>query len=486
MLRGTPVQRTSTFSSATSTTRGFETNTGSVSSSASCLLRPLQPEDVVIEVIIDDSRVASLSPPPGLLEAEAQHVVERSFFVVPLDSHGRPTRRPTGSMKVVLNEIDVSVSTTPEESLLFGSSMLKADEISHITDWLVGQYSLESLQRMSVQIVQDLEMAQERDPRLGEAIEQRALVVAEATGRRASDEAARDDNHGGGLRRTTRGMAPDTGSSRRETLRRQRKLSILQEKQSIEDTLAQFNQKIAMFATEDPATAEMLMPAKLDLENKLRHIRAQLAALGEDTASPRMGQGGDAPSLHGDDIHREPAAARRDQFVPEPYQHDEYMDDESSSEDENDLRMALPIDGSEYDLPFINDASGRDGYVSSDDSEFFAEEIGSSSQRPAADAEFVIDLSTSKTQIGEELVTGDSGHIDLGSEIADQPCRGDLDSDETNISMSSPAKRTNFESSSRGSSPKGTEDYSSDLERNTTPRSVRKGRKAFLYASGSR
>lgn len=481
MLRGAPAPRQ--FSATASVTRGFDAPASSESSAASASLRPLEPEDVVIEILVDGHSARPLAHASPLDDAQTQHIVERSFFVVPLSATGRPTRRPLRSVRVALNDIFVAVNVSPEEGLLYGCSTLKSDEVEVVTAWLVSNYSLASLRRTSVQIVQDLDAAQERDPRLAESLEQRALVVAEATGRRAAEEAASEESGSrGGLRRTTRSMPPPV--ARRTPAadaafgghKRRRKADIIQETDCIEETLAQFNRKIAMFAVEDPATAEMLMPAKLDLESKLRHLRAQLASFGvnSDVAS--------AGGVRGNALT--PSAEAAEQFAPDPHApEDEYMREESSSDDENDLRMALPIDGSEYDVPFTSSVSGRDGYVSSCDEEG---DVAAVVRRPA---EYVIDLSGSRSRPGR-LALERSGHPDSEGDGADQPppSSGRPVDDETFHLPTSPAMKSDFytpRDSPRDSN--STVDYTSDLERAAaaTPRTSRGANRKSWYSPSS-
>lgn len=394
MLRSSS-PRASPFSSNASVTRGFaSTGTASESSTTPAIPRPLEAEDVEIELMVNGSSTSATGQSHLIGRSKARLVVERSFFVVPLNAEGKQMRRPNQTPRIGVDDIQVIVIASPEEGLLFGSSVLKSDEVELITTWLVKNYSLASLQRTSVQIFQDLEASHASNPRRAESLEQRALVVAEASGRRATQEADADSaNSKGRLRRTTRGMPASTryasGATRRSAEgSRQRKSTLLEEKQNIEDTLLQFNQKIAMFAMDDPATAEMLMPAKFDLEDKLRHLRAQLASLGA-TESEHSGDAKDEACVHKEEGRGDLHNKRSHEYATDAFDNDDIS--EESSEDNIDLRMALPIEGSEYDLPFIRSSSGRSGYISSSDGDLSPGNYLASTPT-AVGAEYVIDL----------------------------------------------------------------------------------------------
>lgn len=433
MMRGP--SRVSTFSSSTSLSRGFTANTaGSESSSATAICRPLEPEDVVIEITLNGSTTNATGQSLLIERSETHIVIERSFFIVPLTVEGKQIRRPCHPPAVAMEDIIVAVNCSPEEGLLFGSSVLKSDEIELVTSWLVENYSLASLQRISVQIFQDLQASQVNNPRLAESLEQRAHVVAEASGRRATQEAEADTaNSGGGLRRTTKGITASTRDNANARIRnaesnRQKKVTLMQEKQSIEDTLQQFNQKIAMFSKEDPATAEMLMPAKLDLEGKLRHLRAQLASLGA-TESEHSGASCLKEPSQQEHKDRDDPMSPTNEYVADSFTDD--TSDDSSDDYDTDCKMALPIEGSEYDVPFVSNASGRDGYISSSSDETLTQgaPLGN---KPSSGAEYVIDLG----QIQKKLSVGsDSGNTTMHDRKPD---------DETLYICKSPVLKSDF------------------------------------------
>lgn len=417
---------------------------------------------------MDGTAVAALNKlAQSIANAPTEHIVERSFFTTPLNARGRPIRRPVSSLRIDLKSIQISVNSSPEEALLFGKSMLKSDEIEVVTSWLYKNYSLAALQRASVQVVQELEIEQENNPGLIDALEQRALVVAEATSRRAVDEAAKDDGGDGGhLRRVrTRGLARPRVNNEEK---RRKKTELLSEKDTLEETLASFNSKIAMFAVEDPATAEMLMPAKLDLEGKLRHVLAQLASCGvaSEEAKKEVPWAASPTGVgHAGPFEEVP---ERVEFVPQPL---EYMDEDSSSEDERDLRMALPIDGSEYDMPLKTCMSGRDDYISSCD-----EEDGTKFKKVGT-AQFVIDLSGARSKgLGED---SDFGEISLKEEqgLVEEK----LDEMSTINIPTSPVVKSDF-MQRRTESPRS-QGYDSDLE-TRTPRGKRQPRNTW-YESGA-
>lgn len=468
MLRGRQSAFSSTNSAGSPGTNGLR-GFNSVASASSCIAttfsRPLTAEDVYIEIVMDGTVTALTSLAPSIANAPTQHIVERSFFTTPLNARGKPVRRPVRPLRIDMKSIQVSVSSSPEEGLLFGKSMLKADEVDVVIAWLYKNYSLAALQRASMQVVHELDNAEENDDRLVEALEQRALVVAEATSRRAEDEAKADDSGGNGtLRRVrTRGLARPRVN--KEEKRRQKE-KLLVEKESVEETLVVFNTKIAMFAVEDPATAEMLLPAKLDLENKLRHILAQLAScgVGSDDARQHTAQV-PAPA---DCYQVTEDASAREEFVPEPLA---YMDQESSSSDASDCAMAIPIEGSECDVPIISCSSKRDGYVSSCDSGEAGEEY-KLKKFAARSAEFVIDLTRSTERIGSRSQDVDVGNeMDLGEiNLGLDQCLVDDGLNETlNIPLS-PVGKTDFADGTF--KPGG---YSSDLE-SCTRRSLRNAR----------
>jgi hypothetical protein len=73
----------------------------------------------------------------------------------------------------------------------------------------------------------------------------------------------------------------------------------------------------------------------------------------------------------------------------------------SSTEDEDDCRMALPIEGSEHDIPFLGEVSGSAGYVSGqterdEDEETSRNDDVQKSKDFAFGAPYVIDLSSFK------------------------------------------------------------------------------------------
>lgn len=466
MLRG----RQSAFSSTNSAgspgangLRGFNSAASASSSVTTTLPRPLTPEDVYIEIVMDGTVTALNNLAPAIANAPTQHIVERSFFTTPLNARGKPVRRPVRPLRIEMKSIQVSVTSSPEEGLFFGKSMLKADEVEVVTTWLFKNYSLAALQRASIQVVHELHNAEENDDRLVEALEQRALVVAEATSRRAEDEAKADDSGGNGTLQRVRPRGLARPQVNKEEKRR-KKEKLLVEKESVEETLTVFNTKIAMFAVEDPATAEMLMPAKLDLESKLRHILAQLASCGVGSNEARRHAA--QVSAPADGYHVTEDVSVRQEFVPEPLEH---LDQESSSSDESDCAMAVPIDGSECDGPIISCSSERGGYVSSCDSVEAGEE-NKLRKFATRSAEFVIDLSRSTKRIGPR--SQDVGNeLDLGEiSLGLDQCLVDDGLNETlNIPLS-PVGKTDFADRSLKFG-----GYSSDLE-SCTLRSSRNAR----------
>jgi hypothetical protein len=498
---------------------------------------PLEPEHVEISVLSDLSQ-----PPPGTirtsldLSLSTQHIVERSHFVVALDAAGRPTRRLVRPHVIQLSDILISIPVSHAEHLLFGSALLKPDELDFIGVWLADNYTLAALQRASVHIVTALDRAQMDDLRSVEPLEQRAGVVAEATGRRANMDAARDhvrrdavdvgvsmNSAAGGrnvstncsgsaarlgtgvgrlgvgeggtaLRRTTRAMGVRDGKVGGPR-KRPRKPELLQERQSIQDTLVHFNSKIAMFTAEDPAMAEMLMPARDDLEAKLRYVNAQLASCGGDSvynlASPiRVHEmadiggndaSGDANNASGrrifgafgngnqTSVSSSPdigdIAAVPEPFVPPAQIGDDAIRDDSSSEDADDFRMALPIDGSEYDLP-LQYQSGRkraDGYVSTSDDEDAASGPGIYS---------TIDLASGGAYIASRGNHGDSFLRDGHSKV-DDAFKAMIKSNGMDLTPRD-------EPSAESMSIKSVLNYSSDLERSTAARGPRRPRQFNL------
>lgn len=386
---------------------------------------PLRPEDVVIQIVLDagmtalDQRIASMVD-------EHSVIVEHSFLVVPMDSRGRPLRRLVRHMNIDLEDIRFHVNVSDAEMLFYSNRILNQTELERIGAWLAANYSLGALQRTSVRIVQELNAATiDRQDATAERLEQRALVVAEATGMRAAADADSDAHipsqgrmfgggttgagTGNGLRRVSAGgrRAARGGASTRDEGKRRRRSKLLEERQTMEDTLAQFEAKIAMFALEDPETAEMLMPAKLDLQMKLRGLQAELAAYGGDVGSvvekaSQRADNGRAP------------------YVPSEPLLAEY-DSNDSTEDEEDLRQARRMGGSECELTSAlpRTTSGRTDYVSSESNlsrESSCEFVSGCRRREEQSAQFVIDLAGADDSASDgSAASGDERHSRFGS-----------------------------------------------------------------------
>jgi hypothetical protein len=237
-------------------------------------LHALEAEDIVVDILADGDSKRSNSKLPFFIAREKPHVVtERSFFVCPRDSNGRPTHKLVQDMKIVVSELQIPCIIHEQEGLLFTRTTSNRDQITCLTTWLIQNYTLVSLQRVSVHLVIDMDALQTpSNPDIKGALEQRAAIVVEATAQRASTEAAAEDkSKSPTLKRIVRNIAP-TVKTTKAAPKRIRRNELAEEQRTIEETLANFNRKIALFEKEDPVSAEMLIPAKLDLQNKLRLV----------------------------------------------------------------------------------------------------------------------------------------------------------------------------------------------------------------------
>jgi hypothetical protein len=246
-----------------------------------------------------------------------------------------------------------------QEGLLFTRTTLNREQITCLTNWLIQNYTLLSLQRVSVHLVLDMDALQlPSNPDVRGALEQRAAIVAEATVQRAAKEAAvEDSSKSPTLKRIVRNIAPTVKTTKAppKCIRRN---ELAEQQRTIDETLANFNRKIALFEKEDPASAEMLIPAKLDLQNKLRLVNALIESWKDDDSGTKKTAANGSQYCQGPDKQGSPVPVGEQPCGPE------VCGIESSTEDEDDLRMALPIEGSEYDIPFLGEVSGRAGYVS--------------------------------------------------------------------------------------------------------------------------
>lgn len=313
---------------------------------------------------------------------EPQWLVERSYFLVPLDTNGQPTRKLPEQESIDLADIAVRFRMSQEEVAFFDDRALRTGEVGDIAKWFAANYSLDRLKRLSVRLVQDLDSVHRSASALSEALGQRAQLVADATGQRAVSDSSADVESGTGsssqrIREREEGQNGERHVDEAYR-RRPRRVNLIEEKKSIEDALNAFNAKLAMFETEDPASAEMLLPAKLDLEQKLRNINVQLAATGGDAY--RISKPSSS-AVRPEKIEEAPQHIDTNSYTSRGYVPDfpDYQD-LSSSDDENDYGMAKPIHGSEYDTPFATTDSLRSGYVSGD--------TGSGSESDHARAEF--------------------------------------------------------------------------------------------------
>jgi hypothetical protein len=413
LLRAYALVSMSPAASTLAPTSPAQRSTGTAASSdsssvAPTLLHALEPDDVVIEILMDGAARLSRSKQSFPAFGAAAHVVtERSFFVTPRDAKGRPTRKLAHDMKIAVGDVQIQCVVHPHEELLYTRSLLDPNQVKAATDWLVQNYSLDRLQRVSAHVVQEIDSSQSSDDRhaiLEDALKQRATIVAEATAQRAALEAAMEDSSRSPvLKRVVRHIPHNARkpTERRhvEPLKHLHHAQLLEERKTIEETIASFKIKIARFELEDMASAQLLVPAKLDLEEKLHLVNISIEHCKEDSSDPTPRTPQARTDIDGLD-----EAGLATNPIPAYQQCSTLTDDhESTSEDEEDFRMALPIDGSEYDVPYISAISGKTGYSSgqtnSSDDESSIHTDGSlrAIEHTSFGAEYIIDLSSSKT-----------------------------------------------------------------------------------------
>jgi hypothetical protein len=193
-----------------------------------------------------------------------------------------------------------------------------------------------------------------------------------------------------------------------EPLKHLHHAQLLEERKTIEETIASFKIKIARFELEDMATAQLLVPAKLDLEEKLRLMNISIEHCKEDSSDPTPRTPQTRPETDSLD-----EAGLASSIITVCQQCSTMTDDqESSSEDDEDFRMALPIDGSEYDVPYISAISGKTGYSSGqtdssdDENSIHTNRSLRAIEHTSFGAEYIIDLSSSKTPSSPRYRTG--------------------------------------------------------------------------------
>jgi hypothetical protein len=408
--------------SSLASTSPAQRSTGTAASSdsssvAPTLLHALEPEDVVIEILADGATRLSRSKLSFPAFGAAAHVLtERSYFVIPRDTKGRPTRKLVHDMKIVVGDVQIQCVVHPHEVLLYTRTLLNSNQVKAATDWLVQNYSLDRLQRASAHVVQEIDSSQTQDDRhaiLEDALKQRAMIVAEATAQRAALEAATEDSSRSPvLKRVVRHVPHNTRKPTEkrhvEPLKHLHHAQLLEERKTIEETIASFKVKIAHFELEDMATAQLLVPAKLDLEEKLRLVNISIEHCKEESSDPTPRTPQTRPETDSLD------EARLATSVITVYQHSSAMTDDqgSSSEDDEDFRMALPIDGSEYDVPYIKAISGKTGYSSGqtdssdDENSIHKNRSLRAIEQTSFGAEYIIDLSSFKTPSSPRYRTG--------------------------------------------------------------------------------
>lgn len=264
-----------------------------------------------------------------------------------------------------LADVGLSVICGERERRFHSRHVLTSVQVDEVGAWLVEAVPLAALQRVSAALMHEADMVAadalesggvavtpgRRPSRLQAALDQRIMMVAEATGKRAMAEAEADvggppsasavplaDSRRGGavdweaaLRDATvrarpadrRGSGAGEGGhggsssdGRRLSAKPRRPLAeLLVERVTLQETLSRFEVQLESFDGADgEELAEMLRPAMRELAEQLRLLNAQVVAAGGD-ASGRGGgvtanQGGGKASVAGEGSSRASSSSR--------------------------------------------------------------------------------------------------------------------------------------------------------------------------------
>jgi len=322
--------------------------------------------DIDINVLLDPAEREQQQRILTALRRDRTAIVESSYLTVPLDSKNRPTRRAPRLKPISLDDICLEVKLSNAEHHFYSDRTLGEQEVNTVSSWFAEHYSLRALQSTSIQILEQLQSAEKDGNSLVVTrLEQRALAIAEATAIRAAADAEHDvaqmlheqiSKNGIIFGRNQQNKRKGTISvvERRRIFRGKRCAELRVERQSLLDTLERFNAKHEAYREEDEAMADMLMPAKRDLEEKLGKIQAEIASYG-----------GDKPFSVGNDtscVARNGGEAESsDMYIPEP---NSELFGVQSSDDEEDFEEAKTADAIELAAQFHVESSSREGYVS--------------------------------------------------------------------------------------------------------------------------
>jgi len=358
--------------------------------------RPLDPEDVVVEMVEDAASAARRWDPrggrggvgwtcnpggePPVLLRRGTTLPASSLAWVPT---GRPRGLPAGASTdaandaastatnrgatavagggwgrtaprwASLSDLGVAIVCGEREHLFYDRQVLTSVQVDDVSAWLVEAVPLAALQRVSAALMADVDHAtaaeldgdaaadaspNRRPSRLQAALDQRLMMVAEATGKRAMAEAEADAGGPPGARAAAvdpakrgpidweaavsdaalrarpggrqagsggaggggRGRSGGGGSS----AKRRRPLGeLLAERSTLQETLSRFEAQLESFCDADgEELAEMLRPAMRELAEQLRLVNAQIAVSGGDAAggsgSSTAGDGSGAEDAH--------------------------------------------------------------------------------------------------------------------------------------------------------------------------------------------
>lgn len=238
-----------------------------------------------------------------------------------------------------LGDLGLSVVCGVQERHFYSRHVLTSVQVDEVGAWLVETVPLAALQRISAGFIHEADVVAadalassgaattvgHRPSRLQAALDQRIMMVAEATGKRAMAEAEADaggpptaaavsladsrrrgpvdweaavrdatlrarpgDRQGRGAGEGGQGSSSSDGT--KLSVKPRRPLSeLLAERVSLQETLSRFEAQLESFDEADgEELAEMLRPAMRELAEQLRLLNAQVVAAGGD-ASDRAG-----------------------------------------------------------------------------------------------------------------------------------------------------------------------------------------------------
>lgn len=265
-----------------------------------------------------------------------------------------------------LADLGLSVICGERERHFHSRHVLTSVQVDEVGAWLVEAVPLAALQRVSAALMHEADVVAadalasgvlpaapgRRPSRLQAALDQRIMMVAEATGKRAMAEAEADaggppsaaavplaDSRRGGpvdweaaVRLATMRTRPadrrgvgagegghgdSSGDGRRLSAQPRRPLAeLLVERVTLQETLSRFEAQLESYDGADGEDlAEMLRPAMRELAEQLRLLNAQVVAAGEDATSGREGcvavdKDGSKASVSGEGSSRASSSSR--------------------------------------------------------------------------------------------------------------------------------------------------------------------------------